>query len=329
MTVDVETVVPADAGASTSGVLEVFVGTWNLHAQTPGDDLSTFIPVGRYDVYAIGTEECGQSMQVAMVYDDKSKWERQLSEHLGPDMALLQSATLNAIHLVVFVRKRLLAVVTDLSSASVATGIGNVIGNKGGVGIAARFGATTIAFVNCHFHAHDSAVEQRNSDYHAINEQLALAGRNGRLTSDAFDVVFWFGDLNYRIEGGRRMIDSLLRHGMLEVMMANEQLAREMRKGAVFAGFLEGPIDFLPSYKFDKNSDVYDSSPKQRVPSWTDRILWRSNRHVTQVKYGSVANLRTSDHRPVYATFRVQCDAPDPALSPSAADKARPYCLVQ
>lgn len=39
--------------------------------------------------------------------------------------------------------------------------------------------------------------------------------------------------------------------------------------GKVFVGFSEPPIRFLPSYKHDIQSDTYDSSSKNRVPSWT------------------------------------------------------------
>ena len=32
----------------------------------------------------------------------------------------------------------------------------------------------------------------------------------------------------------------------------------------------------MPTYKFDAGArDVYDTSSKARVPSWTDRIQWR------------------------------------------------------
>ena len=44
--------------------------------------------------------------------------------------------------------------------------------------------------------------------------------------------------------------------------------------GKVFTMYNEDRIDFIPTYKFDKNSEEYDSSPKMRSPAWTDRILY-------------------------------------------------------
>ncbi len=43
--------------------------------------------------------------------------------------------------------------------------------------------------------------------------------------------------------------------------------------GKIFHGFQESPIEFLPTYKFDVNTDTYDTSTKKRVPSWTVRFL--------------------------------------------------------
>lgn len=42
-----------------------------------------------------------------------------------------------------------------------------------------------------------------------------------------------------------------------------------------FQGFIEGPLHFRPTYKFDHQSDTYDSGKKKRVPAWTDRILFK------------------------------------------------------
>ena len=75
-------------------------------------------------------------------------------------------------------------------------------------------------------------------------------------------------------------------------------------------GFKEGEIEFPPTYKFDKNRDTYDTSTKLRIPSWTDRILWKTRKSsnaqsVSLLYYASIASVKISDHRPVAAGFDV------------------------
>lgn len=43
----------------------------------------------------------------------------------------------------------------------------------------------------------------------------------------------------------------------------------------VFRGFIEGKLDFAPTYKYDLFSEDYDTSEKCRTPAWTDRVLWK------------------------------------------------------
>lgn len=69
-----------------------------------------------------------------------------------------------------------------------------------------------------------------------------------------------------------------------------------MKQHIVFAGYNEGPLVFRPTYKYDNNSETYDSSEKQRIPSWTDRVLYKG-RGLDLFKYNR-AELKTSDHRP-------------------------------
>ena len=52
-------------------------------------------------------------------------------------------------------------------------------------------------------------------------------------------------------------------------LLLQDQLTKEILKGNVFCGFSEQPINFQPSYKFDINTNNYDTSEKQRIPSWT------------------------------------------------------------
>lgn len=67
----------------------------------------------------------------------------------------------------------------------------------------------------------------------------------------------------------------------------------------------EAPLNFRPTYKFDVGSTVYDSGPKKRIPSWTDRILFVDSPNVSCLAYNSDETVTTSDHRPVYASFLI------------------------
>jgi hypothetical protein len=95
--------------------------------------------------------------------------------------------------------------------------------------------------------------------------------------------------------------------------VANDQLTIEKKKGNVFQGFLEGPLHFVPTYKYDAGTDNFDTSAKARVPSWTDRILFKTSEHITLDAYNSCAALRYTDHRPVFASFVVGFAPPNPA----------------
>ena len=192
--------------------------------------------------------------------------------------------------------------------------LGDVMGNKGGVGVGFEISNTSFLFINSHFAAHQHKVEQRNADFDAINRKLQLGLKaqrkapQGKMLNvcDRFERVWWLGDLNYRIAGNRSMVDALVRERMIEVMLANDQLNIARERGEVFRGFIEGEITFMPTYKFDANSDVYDTSKKRRIPSYTDRILWRPSPCIELLEYNSVDAVRSSDHRPVFATYKVK-----------------------
>lgn len=56
-----------------------------------------------------------------------------------------------------------------------------------------------------------------------------------------------------------------------------------MSRGIIFHGLAEGPISFLPTYKFEKGREssivqpFYDQGEKMRVPAWTDRVFFRGS----------------------------------------------------
>ncbi len=66
----------------------------------------------------------------------------------------------------------------------------------------------------------------------------------------------------------------------LDSLLPHDQLLRMMKERKVFhEGWREGPIAFLPSYKYDVGTvSLFDSSEKRRAPSWCDRILYRTRK---------------------------------------------------
>jgi hypothetical protein len=96
----------------------------------------------------------------------------------------------------------------------------------------------------------------------------------------------------------------------VRAMLRYDQLWRQMVAENVFHGFVEGPIRFWPTFKYDKNSPDFDSSGKNRAPAWTDRILYFNYDHAQPNKSGVLqlqgydsVDCRHSDHRPVFAQF--------------------------
>ena len=98
-------------------------------------------------------------------------------------------------------------------------------------------------------------------------------------------------------------------------------MAKARQNNKILSIFHEGPLNFDPTYKYDFNCNIYDTSQKNRIPGWCDRILMSRNhdvkKHLIHDPYGSdemaskpiYYNRREnffSDHRPVLAVYRVQ-----------------------
>ena len=121
-----------------------------------------------------------------------------------------------------------------------------------------------------------------------------------------YDLVIFSGDLNYRINMDKEEVKKLISNNDVETLLEKDQLYSAINKREIdLDDFYEGRINFMPTYKFLDGTNEYDYA--ERVPGWTDRILYRANNlsDIILCKYSSIADVKTSDHKPVFAIFKI------------------------
>lgn len=313
-----ETLKREDEWASRK-TLNVFVGTYNLNGREGNEPLDDWLqPPDQTqdpDIYVIGFQEIVELTPGQILSADPVKvrnWANKVLRCLDPKendkYVLLRTGQLVGAALLIFVKADSLKHVKLVEGATKKTGLKGMSGNKGGVAIRMEYGATRICFINAHFAAGHSNYAERNQDFSTIMNGLRF--QRGRNISAHHDIVVWLGDFNYRISLPLDQVKTAIEAKDWGALYSADQLNKEMIKGNVFRYFQEKEITFAPTYKFDNGTDEYDSSDKQRIPAWTDRIL-KHGSTIRQITYNSAPSLRFSDHKPVYATYEVDVQIVD------------------
>lgn len=212
-----------------------------------------------------------------VVSDDA--WRKALIAHVHPSgYVLIKSRNCWAIWMYVFVRRNLLPAITNIESESTPSGYAGVMGNKGGVSVRFEICGVNLILLSCHFTAHKEKQRDRLNDYLDIISHQSFRDEDVNVILD-HDYVFWMGDLNFRLENiTKNEAEQLIVENRLSELLKHDQLNIMKDKKLIFQDFNEGEITFPPTFKFDKGTEIYDSSKKRRIPAWTDRILYMAHR---------------------------------------------------
>jgi len=143
---------------------------------------------------------------------------------------------------------------------------------------------------------------------------------SGGITSDAFS-SFSSSQDQFLVFTSKASTSTSSLWGWVE---EDDELRREIRTGQAFADFREGPLTFPPSFRWRRGgcagdfsdakrmADAYVLVKKgdgERVPSYTDRILFHSlsdvRCYLRLIAYRMCEHVRGSDHRPVSAAFQL------------------------
>ncbi|KAK1900060.1 Phosphatidylinositol 345-trisphosphate 5-phosphatase 2A [Dissostichus eleginoides] len=305
-------------------MISIFIGTWNM-GSVPApksqaswvlcrglgktlDEMTVTIP---HDLYVFGSQEnsvCDREWVESL--------RALLKEQTELDYKPIAVQTLWNIKIAVLVKPEHENRISHVGMSSVKTGIANTLGNKGAVGVSFMFNGTSFGFVNCHLTSGNEKIARRNQNYLDILRLLSLGDK--QLSS--FDIslrfthLFWLGDLNYRLDMDIQEILNYINRKEFEPLLKVDQLNLEREKNKVFLRFGEEEISFPPTYRYERGSrDTYvwqkqkATGMRTNVPSWCDRILWKSypETHIVCNSYGCTDDIVTSDHSPVFGTFEV------------------------
>ena len=323
-------------------------------------------------IYALGLQEIvdiNSPAEALRPYTDPSpsnRFKAAIQEALPPGYELIAEQQLIGLLLLVYISPKFVSEVKSINTTSVGTGMMGVMGNKGAVTARLVLGETTrLVFINSHLAAgaDKAALDRRNWDasqitnrtkFDPIIDSMGTSQASGEALGQE-DFAFWFGDLNYRLEGmsgddvrhlltlhtrgeygtaGQPVLssekggseefqnssapqscssassttdkssnyhsqhstvtedtsidsipmpehlDPTSLHTTLSSLLSHDELHQQQKARKAFHdGWREGPLEFLPTYKYDIGSvGVFDSSEKKRCPSWCDRILYRTRR---------------------------------------------------
>ena len=156
------------------------------------------------------------------------------------------------------------------------------------------FFENSFSFLNCYI--------DRSDPLNSVNSAIEKTQFKRKRTLSDHTHVLVAGDLNFRVDLQTTEAKSLLTKSAdgYKTMLKHDKLIWAMENGQVLPGFVEAPITFYPTFKYNGN-ELTNYSFKF-TPSWTDRICFTPNIENT---FYNRKEITLSTHRPVLGLFKV------------------------
>lgn len=304
----------------SDGKAKIMVVSWNsMESENVPKALHKMVITGRkHDIYVIGTQE---------TKSNRKEWEDRLLSVLGDNYSVFHSGNHWALSLIILMKNDLIPFATDAEEdhVTISPKIRWIFKTKGAIAACFKLFDTSLLFVNCHLTARDGMMKKRIEDFHEICQDLDLPRqKKGKTKGDVtanFDCVFWLGDLNFHMSGGRKRwrkpdVD------IASVMEKHDELQAIQKEGKAFKNFKEGKIRFPPTFRYDPGTTRIHIKRDEENPSYTDRILYKCKDPVGAkcLHYDIIMDVLESDHKPVQAVFRVPIRSDDKAGKSAAKD---------
>ena len=185
-------------------------------------------------------------------------------------------------------------------------------GNKGDKGfsyVTFSYNKSLISFASAYFNSN-----KNNNNYRLqhLKELLNTKINSGSENGIAFkESNFWIilGGFNFRIELDYEPVMALIEKKDYTFLANNDQLLKSKSLDSDFGLISEGNIMFSPTYKFNKGTNDYTlNQVKNKIPSYTDRIIYSNNKGIENPYYNSINNINYSSHKPVIGCFAIACE---------------------
>ncbi|EGR30561.1 hypothetical protein IMG5_129210 [Ichthyophthirius multifiliis] len=318
--------------------LNVFICTWNVNCFEPYHTKFDFQKIfcknnqkSELVIFCMQelVEANAKNIMVSTIEKSNTitNWIESLLYNLGPqDYFLVGQYSMVGIQTLIFAQKNIKNNLSDIEFDYVKCSFTKT---KGSVIVRFRLFDTSLCILNCHLqHGGEKTIQNLVNIHDQAFQQERMSTYKKQPVWKS-DKIFLVGDLNFRLNNEikyedvlqeistinqcqnkkqqKLLYDKLLQYDQLNFFKNSNQFQ-------ILQKYKEGQILFLPTYKLNVNTDVYDISKKQSVPCWCDRILYcdmeneqNNNSYISEdFKLYESVNVNHSDHKPVVALIQVK-----------------------